>query len=165
MICLTVPVRGLPQPRPKARRIGPGIQIYTPNSGPIKLYKAAIAEAYRVAAGADQEPFLGPIWLSIRYVFERPQSRMSESREPCHIVKPDLDNLVKGTMDALNEIAWHDDAQIVDLHVTKEWAKTFSGGVSGRKAMSGDSYIEIRIETELDRPVAAEMNDMDLVTF
>ena len=33
--------------------------------------------------------------------------------------KPDMDNVVKIVLDALNGFAWHDDAQVVDLSVSK----------------------------------------------
>ena len=41
-----------------------------------------------------------------------------------HAVKPDLDNLVKSVLDALNDVAWHDDAQIVELHVSKHYVSS-----------------------------------------
>ncbi|MBQ2175307.1 MAG: RusA family crossover junction endodeoxyribonuclease, partial [Alphaproteobacteria bacterium] len=49
-----------------------------------------------------------------------------------HTVKPDLDNLTKALLDALNDIAWHDDAQIVDLQIRKEYT-------------TGDGYIDLYI--------------------
>jgi Holliday junction resolvase RusA-like endonuclease len=33
--------------------------------------------------------------------------------------RPDLDNLVKAVLDALNGLAWRDDAQIHTLHISK----------------------------------------------
>ncbi len=145
MIQFDLQVTAIPQPRPKARRIGPGIQIYTPNSGPIKLYKAAIAEAFKRVAGEDFGPLKGPLLLSVLFVFERPYARM---KEEAHIIKPDLDNLAKGVMDALNGIAWHDDSQIVSLTLGKDWAATHLGGKSGRKLESGVSYIFVEIKTK-----------------
>ena len=38
--------------------------------------------------------------------------------------KPDLSNSVKSAEDPLNQIAWADDAQIVKLTVTKQYAET-----------------------------------------
>lgn len=132
----------IPQPRPKARRIGPGIQIYTPNSGPIKAYKAAIVEAFEQVAGEGFVPLTGPLRLSVTFVFERPQSRL---KEEAHIIKPDCDNLIKGVQDALNGIAWHDDSQIVDVRVVKRWAETYLGGPSGRKLLSKPSSVSVGI--------------------
>ena len=38
--------------------------------------------------------------------------------------RPDLDNLIKGVMDALNGILWLDDAQVVRIHAGKEYGDT-----------------------------------------
>ena len=35
--------------------------------------------------------------------------------------RPDIDNLAKAVIDGLNGIAFNDDAQIADLHVTKKY--------------------------------------------
>ena len=143
MIKFEIRVDPIPQPRPKARRIGPGIQIYTPKSGPIGLYKAAIAEAFKQAAGEGFEPFTGPLGLRIRFVFERPQARL---KEDFHTIKPDLDNLAKGVMDALNGVAWHDDSQVDNIQLSKAWADTYLGGKSGRKLESKPSVIFVEID-------------------
>lgn len=144
-ISFRVNVDPIPQPRPKARRIGPGVQIYTPNSGPIAAYKAAIVEAFSQVAPEGFAPPESPIELSIAFFFERPQSRMKEARHTC---KPDLDNLAKGVMDALNEVAWKDDGQVQELSLHKGWSSTKLGGKSGRKLISDPSRIEVTIEYE-----------------
>ena len=38
--------------------------------------------------------------------------------------KPDVDNVIKGIFDAMNEIVWRDDKQVVDLTVKKRYAET-----------------------------------------
>lgn len=143
MIRFEVRVDPMPQPRPKARRIGPGIQIYTPNNAAIKTYKASIVEAFKRVAGDAFEPLVGPLGLRIHFVFERPQSRL---KELFHIIKPDLDNLAKGVMDSLNGIAWHDDSQIDNIALSKVWADTYLGGKSGRKMESKPSVIFVEID-------------------
>ncbi|HHK41746.1 MAG TPA: RusA family crossover junction endodeoxyribonuclease, partial [Planctomycetaceae bacterium] len=39
-----------------------------------------------------------------------------------HTSRPDLDNLVKSTKDALNGLAWRDDSQVVELSAGKCYA-------------------------------------------
>ena len=38
--------------------------------------------------------------------------------------KPDVDNVIKGIFDAMNEIVFRDDKQVVDLSVQKRYAET-----------------------------------------
>ena len=142
MIEFEVQATGIPQPRPKARRIGPGIQIYTPKSGPIAAYRAAVVAAFKRVMGDDFVPYTGPLGVSIQFVFERPMSRMNEE---AHIIKPDLDNLGKNFLDALKDVAWHDDSQVCSLGMVKCWADVTLGGSSGRKKLSGPSIIRARI--------------------
>ena len=33
--------------------------------------------------------------------------------------KPDSDNILKAVADALNGVAYHDDVQVLDMHITK----------------------------------------------
>ena len=40
-----------------------------------------------------------------------------------HTVKPDIDNLTKAVLDALNGLAWYDDAQIVELNASKTYVE------------------------------------------
>ena len=37
--------------------------------------------------------------------------------------KPDVDNVVKIVLDALNGFAWHDDAQVIDLHISTTYTE------------------------------------------
>lgn len=37
--------------------------------------------------------------------------------------RPDVDNLAKAILDALNEVAYEDDAQISDLHFSRRWGE------------------------------------------
>lgn len=40
-----------------------------------------------------------------------------------HTKKPDVDNIAKLVMDALNGLAWHDDSQVVSLSAHKAYAE------------------------------------------
>lgn len=53
--------------------------------------------------------------------------------------RPDIDNLVKLVMDALNGVAYHDDAQIISLRASKIQPDAWVQGVRGpRKRRGGD---------------------------
>lgn len=38
--------------------------------------------------------------------------------------RPDIDNYIKGTLDSLNNLFWHDDGQIVEIHAGKYYSDT-----------------------------------------
>ena len=104
-IIFTVMHRPHPQPRPKARRLPMGVQIYTPKSGKVHAWKNAIRESFYNTVGLDYKPVEGLVKFSVVFEIERPKymcaTKYPDERLP-HIVKPDIDNLVKGAMDALS---------------------------------------------------------------
>ena len=140
------------QPRPKARRIGPGIQIYTPQNKRVKGYKKAVADAFikRVEElDIIDLDITRPISILVVFCFCRPQSLLKAdltTAEMTHVKKPDVDNLLKSVMDALNGVAWTDDSQVTTAVTSKKYAKVVLGGKSGRKRLSDSSYIEITVE-------------------
>lgn len=83
--------------------------------------------AWRFAAKeamAGRPPFAGPIRLKVSVVKPIPKSWSKREKNIAAIaslwapVKPDHDNVTK-MLDALNQLVWVDDCQIVDSHVTK----------------------------------------------
>lgn len=70
-------------------------------------------------------PITGPVKLTILCTFEPPQS-WSKKKAAAHVgryhtQKPDMDNLEKAVMDALNGIAYLDDKQVADKVARKVW--------------------------------------------
>lgn len=61
-----------------------------------------------------------PIEVTIIVYRALPKSRPKRIESEPDTFKPDLDNIVKAVMDALNGIAWRDDAQIVSINASKE---------------------------------------------
>ena len=126
-----------PQPRPRAfaRRMGDHYVARVYEAGTAENWKSAIAEAAR-AAGLTK--FTGAVAVELRFNFKRPKSHfrsngtVKESAPHFHTQRPDYDNLEKGLIDALTKLgAWDDDAQIADVHTTKQWAiGNWTGGCS-----------------------------------
>lgn len=86
----------------------------------------AIAWAYKaVARGAP--PLTGPLRLEVLCVYEPPRSWPQWKREAAlagvmwKTSKPDHDNLEKQIGDALNGVAWVDDAQVVKSSCAKRY--------------------------------------------
>lgn len=140
----------VPQPRPKARRIGSnGIQIYTPQGIHVKAYKKLIADAYTEALGSLQVDLTSDIDLEVTFIIERPQNMCGPSYPTemiPHNKKPDIDNLLKTVMDALNEVAWSDDSNVVNLSCRKLHAPIIFGGKSGRKRLSSGPRVIVTIK-------------------
>jgi Holliday junction resolvase RusA-like endonuclease len=64
----------------------------------------------------------GPLNVSITLIMPRPRNKVWKRKRMtryCHTKKPDLDNPVKAMLDAMNGLAWRDDAQIHTLHISK----------------------------------------------
>ena len=83
-----------------------------------EAYEEAIVWAYR-AAGGRETGWTGEVSVTIRTNRKLPKStRKSVESEP-DTHKPDADNIAKSVLDALNGIAWKDDAQITKLVIWK----------------------------------------------
>lgn len=155
---------GIPQPRPKARRIGAGIQIYTPNSAKITEYKEEIKQQFLSAIhlnpGLNLLLFEFGLHLAVsaeisfafkdpspsRYSFDLVEGLgLSRKSHSFHLKKPDVDNLEKGVLDALKGVAWHDDSYVVKTTTEKFYTDFYLGGKSGRKVLAYDPYIDITL--------------------
>lgn len=58
-----------------------------------------------------------PVHLEIAFFFERPKSAPRMRQNP--VVKPDIDKLLRATLDALTGVLFHDDAQVVEVVTRK----------------------------------------------
>lgn len=80
----------------------------------------------------------GPLNVKVLFYFAPPKSYTKKKRqqildgELLYIKKPDIDNLVKGVLDGMNNVIYKDDNQIVSVTASKHYADT--------------DYIEVFIE-------------------
>lgn len=120
----TFEIEPVPQLRPRVSSRGGYVRVYDPPK--VKNFKRILR-----SLAVDQyarPPLLGP--LSVSLTFYRPvqksisqserERRLSNESKP--VVKPDTDNYIKSTLDALNGILWHDDAQIVKITGEKRYS-------------------------------------------
>jgi Holliday junction resolvase RusA-like endonuclease len=82
---------------------------------------------YALAAGV--KPISGPVELKICATFAIPCSiskkeAAKRAAEHWHTQRPDLDNVEKAVLDALNGVAWLDDSQVCSKGTCKRWGKT-----------------------------------------
>lgn len=110
--------------RPKFTKRGDYVQAYTPEK--TKAYEKTVRMAYKAVAGNDKGFMIGvPVSVRMRLFYAIPKGTSKKRKEmmmegeirPC--VKPDIDNVSKCVLDALNGIAFYDDNQIVEMWVAK----------------------------------------------
>ena len=108
--------------RPKFARRGNFVSAYTPTK--TRDYESVIKEAAKQAMGSNavlETPVTVAIYITVpipaSYSKKRTEACLSGSERP--IKKPDIDNIAKCFLDAMNEIVYLDDTQVLTLHVTK----------------------------------------------
>ncbi len=122
---LSITVEPAPKERPRATVVGGHARIYTPST--TASYEKKIRDAWIREHG--NTPMEGQLLAKIYYGFRIPKSTPKKNI-PAMLqkvirptVKPDLDNLDKAVMDALNKVAYKDDSQIVAKVSKKHYAE------------------------------------------
>lgn len=110
------------KPQGKARPRFTGKHTYTPPK--TAAYEELVRSCYRKQGGGCF-PKGAPLYVAISAAFAVPTSDSKRERqaklrgEMLPTKRPDWDNIGKIVCDALNGVAWHDDAQIVSACVEK----------------------------------------------
>lgn len=121
----TIPGKPFAKQRPRASRRGRFTTVYTPKQ--TVDYENLVKYSYY-----EQNGHLlleGPLEVEIVGTFPTPASASKKQTqkmldgEIMHTKKPDCDNMAKIVLDALNDIAYHDDSQIVDLRIKKQYGE------------------------------------------
>lgn len=113
--------------RPRFARRGNFTSTYTPQK--TKTYEDEIKMMASAAMGSS-EPLETPITVAIYISIGIPASfskkRYKDALENIEkpMKKPDIDNIAKCFLDAMNGIIYLDDKQVVNLHVKKVYAET-----------------------------------------
>lgn len=122
--------------RPKFSNRGGFVRAYTPS----KTVKAEKTILNLAIPYKPQSPLNNHAYVSLVFYMPIPQSMLkrelplAQAEKMAHTKKPDLDNLEKAVLDALNEVFWRDDSIICS--------------VSKRKVYSAKPRIEIFIQGE-----------------
>ena len=106
--------------------------VYEQNSKTQKSWRQdVIAAAVALRELHSFETLDGPVQIVIYFRLPRPAS-VKVSRRPYPAVKPDVDKLLRNTLDALTQAGiYRDDAQVVDLFVQKRYATDDPAGSPG----------------------------------
>ena len=113
------------QGRPRATTINGQVRMYDPKkSNDFKKYVRLVASKY-----APKQLLEGPLSMTVIVYrpslksFSKKKAREAEDGLLRPITKPDVDNYVKGVKDALKQVIWKDDSQVVDLRVSKYYSE------------------------------------------
>ena len=107
--------------RPRHTRSG---HTYTPEK--TKAYEAKVAACFLKANGKRID---GPVLVAITAYTPIPKRATKADRAAMEagarlpMKRPDADNIAKVCMDALNGLAYHDDAQVIGLSVLKRYGE------------------------------------------
>lgn len=128
-ICFTIP--GKPQGKARARTFyNPktnGMSSITPEK--TVLYENLISTCYMQAAGEERFPDDSYLLIRIQAYFEPPKSASKKAKvemlegKILPAKKPDIDNIIKAVLDALNGVAYRDDTQVTELHARKRYGE------------------------------------------
>lgn len=126
-VAFVIPGTPVGKGRPKFARRGNFVTTYTPEKTASyeNLVKVKAEEAMQ-----GRQLFEGAVAVEIA-LFVTPPASWSQKKQREALAgtvfptsKPDVDNVLKGIMDALNEIVFKDDKQAVDVTVIKRYADT-----------------------------------------
>ena len=121
-----IPGNPLPQKRHRSTFRGGKPRNYDPSAQDKKKFKAMVGEL------GVESALKGDISLNVTFYMPRPKkhyrtgkyARLLKKDSPFwHSTKPDIDNLVKFVMDALQGMLWSDDCKIVRLETSKIYSK------------------------------------------
>ena len=124
---VTFKVDGTPVPKGRARyaRRGNFISTYTPEK--TRTYETLIKDSAIEAMGAS-EPLETPVSLYLYIRVPIPKSCTKKRLEAIDngsekpTKKPDASNILKSVEDGMNGVVYHDDSQIINIHVTKVYS-------------------------------------------
>lgn len=130
MIYFTCDIEPRGQARPRFTTRGGYAMAYSPRQN--REFEREIQKAYMAAC--PNQGFKGfarsipvaasiTINLPIRESWSKKKQAQAERGEILPTKKPDSDNVAKAVLDALNGLAYHDDAQIVSLSVVKKYSE------------------------------------------
>lgn len=114
-----------PQPklRPRFKVRYNRVITFTPPA--TKAFENQVAEYYKNTVRGFRFEQGTPIAIELEFGLPIPKSTTKKRRQDItdgyilHTKKPDIDNLTKSVMDALNGVAWHDDAQVCRIQAGK----------------------------------------------
>ncbi|KAG0188270.1 hypothetical protein DFQ28_005162 [Apophysomyces sp. BC1034] len=127
VVAFSIPGTPVGKGRPKFARRGNHVTTYTPEK--TASYENLVKVKALEAMQGQQQPIDGPVCLELTLLVTPPASwsKKKTADALCGFVfptsKPDIDNVLKGICDAMNEVVFRDDKQVCDVHIVKRYAE------------------------------------------
>lgn len=102
--------------RPRATMRGGHARVYTPRK--TRVFEELVRKAWCEQVGEEWAEFDGSVTVTVSVARELAKSNPKRWAGRQDIWKPDVDNVLKAVLDALNGLAYSDDA-----HITREMAE------------------------------------------
>lgn len=124
MPVLKITIYGDPQPQGSMKAFTPKgarFPVLTSDNTKLKPWRQQVsmtALAEMNAQGVSMILRPDPVNVTVTFYFDRPKS---VKKSAAKITKPDLDKLLRGTLDGLKGIAYEDDAQVTDSAQKKRY--------------------------------------------
>lgn len=113
-------VAGNPVPKGSFRAFNNGGRpVITNNNPKTKDWEMRIAHEAQANIGDWPPNFDGPVSIAIAFVFPRPKSL--KKSEFFHIKRPDLDKLIRASLDGITGILIKDDSQVWHIESDKSY--------------------------------------------
>jgi Holliday junction resolvase RusA-like endonuclease len=130
MIRIVIPGEPISKMRPKFSSRGKFTKVYDPQEKLKQEMKKSLSLFVKLNESDELEDYFSlPLSVSLSYHMSIPvsDSNASKNAKLWHFinpsVKPDIDNLIKWSLDLSNLILWKDDAQIVNLSASQIYSK------------------------------------------
>lgn len=115
MINIWYPVKPKPAPRPRVTSMGTyNAKDYTAWKNGLKM----------IAKTKFKKPLEGAVAIKVDFFYQIPKSWSKQKKADAkwHTSRPDIDNLLKSVLDALNGVAFFDDSQVCDVSKRKQYS-------------------------------------------
>jgi Holliday junction resolvase RusA-like endonuclease len=141
-VTLSFTVFGVALPKGNMRALhlkGMKYPIVTDSNRGVKSWSQLIAEhasrAIQALPANDRALLEGPVRLTTAFYLPRPKKYAKRGVPVAHLTAPDWDKLARAVADALSQVAYRDDKQIVEAVIGKFYAEV------------GDSpHVDVRVE-------------------
>lgn len=118
VIDITIPIKPVPKGRP--RFASAGHQVFTPSKTHAAENTIAVLVLNKMKLSGMQMIATGPVKVTAEFFFRTAEKRKHETAKSS---RPDVDNLGKTVLDALNGVAFKDDGQVSEFNCSKRYAE------------------------------------------